>query len=164
MLSAADQQIFPDRRGNRYGAKACYEPLEYKKDLESEQTFCGAFADLLRPPPTSSESKIRILVLTGMRGRVGGDMTVRGAHLCHQLILGATATGAVTTIVPRADPVFGKGSAKVGKGRRRWVPKPLKRRFPSHRAGTAWPLAIPISDCPHCMDYRLKEWFLTVSK
>ena len=114
MLSAADQQIFPDRRGNRYGAKACYEPLEYKKDLESEQTFCGAFADLLRPPPTFSESKIRILVLTGMRGRVGGDMTVRGAHLCHQLILGATATGAVTTIVPRADPVFGKGSAKVG--------------------------------------------------
>ena len=74
------------------------------------------FSNLLRPSPTFSESKIRILVLTGMRGRVGGDMTVLGAHLRRQLILGATATGAVTTIVPRADPVFGGGSEKVGEG------------------------------------------------
>ena len=116
MLCAADQQIFPDRRGNRYGAVECYEPLEYKKYLESEQTFCQTFADLCRPSPTFAESKIRISVFTGMHGRVGGDMAVRGAHLCRQLILGATATGDATTVAPRADPVFGKGSAKVGEG------------------------------------------------
>ena len=119
MFCAADQQIFTDRRGNRYGAEACYEPLEYKKDLESEQTFCGAFANLRRPSPTFAESKIRISVLTEMRGRVGGDMAVLEAHLCRQLILSATAAGAATTVAPRAGPVFGEGSAKVGEGRRR---------------------------------------------
>ena len=74
------------------------------------------FSNLLRPSPTFSESKIRILVLTGMRGRVGGDMTVLGAHLCRQLILGATDAGAAATVAPRTGPVFGEGSAKVGEG------------------------------------------------
>ena len=51
-----------------------------------------------------------------MRGRVGGDMAVLEAHLCRQLILSATAAGAATTVAPRAGPVFGEGSAKVGEG------------------------------------------------
>ena len=75
----------------------------------------GADFRVMDPPsPTFAESKIRNTVLTGMHGRIGGNIAALGAHLGRPLIFGATATGAATTVAPRAGPVFGEG-------RRRWV-------------------------------------------
>ena len=72
----------------------------------------------------------RIFVLTGMRGRIGGDIAALGAHPGRQLIFGASAIGAATNGRASGRSSFRRRSAKVG-------PKPSKSWFPSHRAATA---------------------------